>query len=113
MIYSVYSFIGRFLKIIEDRQWAARKPKHLAAAAGLTLYHFQISPFARKVRRAIYELGIPVPTRDVLLDPAAHRELVAQGGKDQVPCLRIEGSTGVKWLYESDAIIEFLKSKTD
>ena len=37
------------------------------------------------------------------------KTLVDQGGKFQVPCLRIEHEQQVTWLYESDEIIKYLR----
>ena len=38
-------------------------------------------------------------------------DLIAGGGKNQVPCLRIEtGSGDVRWLYESIDIVRYLKT---
>ena len=49
-----------------------------------------------------------IPLRDTLLDSTARQELVAGGGQQMVPCLRIERADGVQWLYESQAIILYL-----
>ena len=38
-------------------------------------------------------------------------DLIAGGGKSQVPCLRIETENGdVRWLYESIDIVRYLKT---
>ena len=38
-------------------------------------------------------------------------ELVAGGGKGQVPCLRIEKEDGqIQWMYESNDIIKYFSS---
>jgi hypothetical protein len=43
-----------------------------------------------------------IETRDARNDPCWQSELVEQGGKYQVPCLRIDkGDDNVEWLYES------------
>jgi glutaredoxin len=82
-------------------------------AKGLVLYHFEACPFCVKVRRHIGRLGVPIEFRDVKRDKAFDKELVAGGGKFQVPCLRIEeGSPGnYRWLYESSDINEYLSQK--
>ncbi|MBC7690661.1 MAG: glutathione S-transferase N-terminal domain-containing protein [Methylotenera sp.] len=80
---------------------------------GHTLYHFQVSPYAWIVRRTLVKWGIPIPMRDILEDPAAWKELVTQGGKDQVPCLKIETpGAQTRWMYESRDIIAYLKQKS-
>ena len=41
-------------------------------------------------------------------------ELVNNGGKHKVPCLKIEKiNAKTMWLYESDAIIQFLAKETE
>ncbi len=41
---------------------------------------------------------------------ARRKELINGGGKGQVPCLRIEDSSGeVTWLYESDDILRYIE----
>jgi glutathione S-transferase len=50
--------------------------------------------------------------RDIKRDPARRDELVAGGGKKQVPCLRIaEADGGVRWLYESREISRYLRQR--
>lgn len=57
--------------------------------------------YCQKVLAYLEGHGIQVPQRDILADPAAREELVRVGGKQQVPCLFIDGEP----LYESDDII--------
>ena len=38
-------------------------------------------------------------------------ELIAQGGRVMVPCMRIDQGGEVKWLYESKDIIQFLNAR--
>lgn len=62
------------------------------------------------VRLALWWLGLKVPLRDVMFHSEHNAELVAGGGKGQVPCLRIENAGGeVRWMYESIDIISYLK----
>ncbi|MDH3584863.1 MAG: glutathione S-transferase N-terminal domain-containing protein [Phycisphaerae bacterium] len=80
--------------------------------ADLAVYEFAACPFCIKLRRAIARLNLKVPSRDTRLDPSARAELVAGGGKHQVPCLRIPGADGAEqWMYESDDIIDYLESR--
>jgi len=48
--------------------------------------------------------GIEIPLRNISIDSEAARTLVSVGGKQQVPCLFIDG----KPLYESSDIIAWL-----
>jgi len=51
-----------------------------------------------------------LPLKDILLHPENKADLIAGGGKKQVPCLRIEDERGgVQWMYESRDIIRYLK----
>ncbi|WP_018870434.1 MULTISPECIES: glutathione S-transferase N-terminal domain-containing protein [unclassified Thioalkalivibrio] len=80
----------------------------------LALYHFPACPFCIKARRAMQRLSLDIELRNA--QPAGeHREtLQTEGGKLQVPCLRIEeGDGSVRWLYESGAIIDYLESRFD
>ena len=43
-------------------------------------------------------------------DAKHHLELLEGGGKGQVPCLRIKSQGKIEWMYESDAIINYLRS---
>ncbi len=77
----------------------------------LKLYQFISCPFCIKVRRAMKRLSLNIETRDAKNNPHFRKELDSEGGKIKVPCLRIEENGSVKWLYESDHIVEYLKGK--
>lgn len=114
--YDVYGRAGGLFKPVEDQVVSRVERATVGIAGGTrpvpghTLYHFQLSPFSYRVRSAIRRLGLSIPMRDVLLDHEAFRELVKQGGKDQVPCLRIDEAGGTRWLYESKDIVAYLES---
>jgi glutathione S-transferase len=77
------------------------------------LYHYDGCPFCARVQRFLASRGITMPMRDILLDPAARRELVSGGGRPTVPCLKVTRTDGsVQWLYESLDIIEYLKQRS-
>lgn len=78
-----------------------------AKTKGLALYQRYACPFCVKTRRAIHRLNVDVEIRDIK-NPIYREELIAQGGRVMVPCLRIEKSGDVKWLYESNDIIRYL-----
>lgn len=79
-----------------------------ARTSGLTLYQLEACPFCVKVRREMLRLGLNVRMRDIRRDEKAAAELIAGGKLDQAPCLRIESSSGVQWMYESSVINEYL-----
>lgn len=80
--------------------------------ASLALYEFYTCPFCVKTRRAVRRLGLNIETRDARNNPDWRSELVGQGGKYQVPCLKITGEDGsVSWMYESNDIIGYLNKR--
>jgi len=78
----------------------------------LALYQYPTCPFCIKVRREIKRLSLNIELRDAKNDDEFQLELLAQGGKAQVPCLKISNSQNdeVEWMYESDAINSYLQS---
>lgn len=81
------------------------------AAASLALYQFHACPFCVKTRRNLHRLNVPVALRDAKNDAVRRQELLEQGGKIQVPCLRIEEQGESRWLYESKAISAYLNER--
>ena len=74
----------------------------------LTLYIKTGCPFCFKVLAAAKELGITLEEKNIEDDIIA-AELIARGGKRQVPYL-VDLEHGAE-MYESDDIIEYLKAK--
>ena len=80
--------------------------------ANMALYEYRACPFCMITRRALYRLSLRIELRDALNNKQFMRELVEQGGKNQVPCLRITNDNGKDtWMYESADIISFLENK--
>ena len=72
----------------------------------LELYKFDSCPYCRKVMRAIDRSGrTDIEMKDIHKNPSDRTTLILVGGKEQVPCLFIDG----KPLYESDDIIQWLE----
>ena len=82
-----------------------------ARTAKMALYQFHACPFCVKVRRVMRKHALNIELRDAKNNPAFKDELISQGGKHKVPCLRIENGTNVTWLYESNDIISFLETE--
>lgn len=82
-----------------------------AEAAQLALYQFHACPFCVKVRRAMHALNIKVELRDAKDNAQFRQELLEQGGRVKVPCLRIEEAGEVRWMYESNDIIAYLQKR--
>jgi glutaredoxin len=54
--------------------------------------------------------GLDIENRDIQKNRYYEKELIRQGGKRQVPCLRIESLDGkIQWLYESGDINQWIK----
>jgi glutaredoxin len=75
----------------------------------LTLYVFKICPYCIKVKRVIRQLNLHIEHRDAASSAIYENELRQGGGKMQTPCLKIQISGEVEWLYESDEIIRYLR----
>lgn len=73
----------------------------------LKLYYKPTCPFCQKVLEAADSLGVEFDLLDIADDPALAEELIARGGKRQVPYL-VDPERGVE-MYESDDIIAYIK----
>jgi len=71
----------------------------------LTFYYRPTCPFCQKVNRYLEQHGIIIPMKDISANLNNREELVRIGGKQQVPCLVIDG----KAVYESDDIVAWLR----
>ena len=78
--------------------------------AALKLYQFYACPFCIKTRRAMKLLNLAIETRNAQAGEI-REEPQLMGGKLKVPCLKIEGEDEVSWVYESDAIINYLEKR--
>ena len=75
---------------------------------GLTLYFKPSCPYCQKVVRYMDENQIALDMCDIL-ESSNRDDLVKIGGKNQVPCLVINGEA----MYESNDIIAYLKESLD
>ena len=79
---------------------------------GHQLYYYSACIYCLGVRHAIWRLKLKITLKDILSQPANGAELIAGGGKMQVPCLRVENEGGdTRWIYESCDIIHYLKTE--
>jgi glutaredoxin len=111
--------LGPFMLIWE--RLSQPKGKQRAAAAqqlvdkqsqGLTLYQFSTCPFCIKVRQEMRALSLPIARRDVQHNLGNREELVQGGGAYKVPCLKVSEPDGqARWIYESGAIISYLRGR--
>ncbi|KFX68031.1 glutaredoxin [Pseudomonas taeanensis MS-3] len=104
-----------FIDFITRPRKMKRTPEAQAAveqaAAGLSLFQFHACPFCVKTRRTLHKLNVPVALRDAKNNEQDRQALLEQGGKIQVPCLRIEEDGQSTWLYESKAISAYLHER--
>ena len=70
----------------------------------LVLYFKPTCPFSNKVLSFMQEKNIRIPLKNINASGEVRQELMTIGGKQQVPCLVIDG----KAMYESDDIIHWL-----
>ncbi|RME77447.1 glutaredoxin [Candidatus Woesearchaeota archaeon] len=73
----------------------------------IKIYVKEGCPFCERVQRAVEELGISVEFIDAPRGSKNREEMVAIGGKEQVPFL-VDGDVH---MYESEDIINYLKEK--
>ncbi len=120
ILFKIIRAILQPLILLVDRltrpAWPARSPQEQAVldqkTSNLALYQFHSCPFCVITRRTLRRLGLNVELRDAQNDPQWSSELIEQGGKRQVPCLRITKEDGeVEWLYESKEIRRYLQER--
>ncbi|MCL1050753.1 glutathione S-transferase N-terminal domain-containing protein [Shewanella abyssi] len=80
------------------------------ATKNMTIYEYKACPFCVKVRRSLRRQGLNIVTLDAKQEP--HKStLLTEGGKLQVPCMKVEDAGQAIWMYESSEIIGFLDKK--
>jgi len=81
-----------------------------AKTQNLSLYQLPSCPFCIKVRRTMKREGLNIELRNINKKNDYREELIREGGKRTVPCLRIEKADGqVQWLYESSDVVAHLQ----
>lgn len=76
----------------------------------ISLYQLPSCPFCVKVRRTMKREGLNIELRNINQKNDYLEELIREGGKRTVPCLRIKKADGqVQWLYESSDVIAHLQ----
>lgn len=79
--------------------------------ARMALYCMAFCPYCLKVLFALFRLRLKIERRNIH-DLRWKEQLTREGGRFQVPCLRIDDpAEGVCWLYESGAIVLYLKQR--
>lgn len=82
-----------------------------AETVNMAIYQYLGCPFCMVTRRATRRLNLGIELRDVLNNSGHKAALIHGGGKNQVPCLRIEENENITWMYESKDIIGYLDKR--
>ena len=78
----------------------------------LSLYYVPTCPYCIRVVRVIRQLKLNIEHRNVKRMPRYREELIANGGRSMVPCVRIqEDEQNVRWMYESRDISRYLRDR--
>jgi glutaredoxin len=93
-----------------------REPAHQREiddrTSSMAIYQFETCPFCVKVRRELRRQSLSIELRDAKNDLDIKAELVREGGRHKVPCLRTDNPDGsIDWLYESTDIIAHLQDR--
>ncbi|MBT3436971.1 MAG: glutaredoxin [Oceanospirillaceae bacterium] len=82
--------------------------------ASMSLYQFHACPFCVKVRRHLRRHTLHIQLRDAKTEGKFKAELMREGGRHKVPCLKLVKEDGsVEWLYQSNDIIAYLNERFD
>ena len=112
-------FLGQVIILIDwvTRPKPVQRPTDEQAlidqqTASMALYQFNQCPFCVKTRRSIRRLALNIEKRDARNNPKWNQELINDGGKYQVPCLKVTTDDGVvEWMYEATVINKYLDEK--
>lgn len=92
----------------KPKRTAQQQAKLDQSTEHMSLYQLNACPFCVKVRRAMKRQGLNIELRDIHQGNYLE-ELIANGGKRTVPCLRIDSADGnTTWMYESSDIVAYL-----
>ncbi|MEM7175305.1 MAG: glutaredoxin domain-containing protein [Chlamydiota bacterium] len=94
---------------IENPRITSAAKESQQQAHTLVLYSRKSCPYCRRVLDYLNKEGKTVAIFDADESPAIAEELIRIGGKQQFPCLVIDG----KAMYESLAIIDWLEKNRD
>jgi glutaredoxin len=109
--------VGRIILLL-NFVFSPRSPKRAtelqaeidAKTQNLSLYQLPACPFCVKVRRAMKREGLNIDLRNINKNESYNEELVREGGKRKVPCLKItDENQKVTWLYESSDVVNYLQ----
>ena len=108
--------IGRLILLL-NFIFSPRSPKRTRqvqkaiddSTAHFSLYQLPACPFCVKTRRALKRYGLNIELRNINQQENYREELIREGGKRTVPCLKITNEDqSTTWMYESSDIIDYL-----
>ena len=77
------------------------------------LYQYYACPFCVKVRRFFKKKSLKIELIDAK-EEIHKQDLIQNGGRQKVPCLRIQlKNKPIRWIYESNDIIEFVSTEIE
>lgn len=78
----------------------------------VTLYHRPTCGFCMRVYRALDAMNLQIADANISTDHDARTRLYKEGGRSQVPALRIDRPDGsAEWMFESLDIIDYLQTR--
>lgn len=84
------------------------------ASATLSLYYYPACPYCYSVLQVLDNMCLDIERCNIAEDTDWLYELMEEGGRSTVPCLRIENPhEAVIWMYESYDIIDYLQQLAD
>jgi len=95
----------------KQKRPAEKQAKIEKELENMSLYQFTACPFCIKTRRALHKMNLPMEMRNAEEGKPGREELLAGGGKIQVPCLRVQENGKDIWMYESGEIISYLEKR--
>ncbi len=107
----IIAFIAYIIPVSKVKRSSQEQTRVDEETMQYELYQFFACPFCIITRRTIRRLRLNIITRDAQGDTPYRAELLAKGGKIQVPCLKITEGESITWMYESADIKAFLEQK--
>jgi glutaredoxin len=80
---------------------------------GLRIYDYKGCPRSLKLRNELHRLNLDIQYCDIRKCQVHQDNLLAQFGRLQAPCLRIEENHRITWLDEPDQILHYLQQRFD
>lgn len=78
----------------------------------VTLFHRPTCGYCTRVYRALDDMQLKIAGANISQDYEARVQLYKEGGRSQVPALRITHADGsIEWMYESMDIIDYLQRR--